>query len=361
MPNQRITIDMRMLHASGIGIYLANLVPLVMELLPHCRFSLIGNPEELAPIAAGQARAEVIPCTVPIYSVSEQLEIRRITPADSAVFWSPHYNIPLFCKARLLVTVHDVFHLSMSHYLKGAHQRIYAKVMFHTIMRKAAAILCPSKYTVTELIRMTGYRRDNIHVTYNAVDPAWFEVERQAPLRERPYLLFVGNVKPHKNLKGLIQAFETLRDTIGHDLVIVGKKEGFITADDDTLTRAGSGRIMFTGYVEDSELRRYVAHADALILPSFYEGFGIPPIEAMACGCPTIVSACSSLPEVCRDAALYCNPYDHLDIAARITELLLDRELRDEMAAKGRRHAQQFTWQASAATTARVISDMLER
>jgi glycosyltransferase involved in cell wall biosynthesis len=357
---REITIDMRMLHASGIGIYLSNLVPLVMERLPGCRFHLLGDPEELAALLAAQPRARVIPCTVPIYSVAEQRVIPRVTPPSSEVFWSPHYNIPLLCRGKLLVTVHDVFHLSMSHYLKRMHQRMYARIMFRTIMRKATTILCPSKYTVTELIRMTGYRRDSIYVTYNAVDPAWFEVARSASVTGRPYILFVGNVKPHKNLKGLIRAFDTLKSQIPHDLVIVGKKEGFITADDDTL-RVDSGRILFTGYVQDSELRSYVANADALILPSFYEGFGIPPLEAMACGCPTIVSAGSSLPEVCRDAALYCNPYDHLDIAARISELIQNPGLRDEMAAKGRQHAQQFTWDASAATTARVISDMLER
>ncbi|WP_237754215.1 glycosyltransferase family 1 protein [Geobacter sp. OR-1] len=277
------------------------------------------------------------------------------------MYWSPHYNIPLFSKAKLLVTVHDVFHLTMAHYLKGLHQRLYARYMFITLMRKASAILCPSKYTVTELIRMTGLRRDDIKVAYNAVDPAWFAIERASSPHQRPYLLFVGNVKPHKNLKGLIRAFDAIRESIPHDLVIVGKKEGFITADEETMAMAHrlTQRIVFTGYVADSELRRYFAHADALVLPSFYEGFGLPTIEAMACGCPAIVSACSSLPEVCGDAALYCNPYDYKDIAARIRELLEDRTLRDEMIAKGRTRAKRFTWESSAATTAGVISDIL--
>jgi glycosyltransferase involved in cell wall biosynthesis len=352
---------MRMLHASGIGIYLSNLVPLVMSLLEGSRFSLIGHPAELASIANGQPRATVIPSTVPIYSIAEQMEIRRITSSDTDLFWSPHYNIPLLSPAKLLVTVHDVYHLSMAHYLKGLHQKFYARFMFNTIMRKATAILCPSKYTVTELIRMTGQRRGDIHVTYNAVDQEWFAIERDVSPHSRPYLLFVGNVKPNKNLKGLIRAFESLSESIPHDLVIVGKKEGFITADDDTIALAHeqTRRIVFTGYVEDSELRRYFAHADALILPSFYEGFGIPPVEAMACGCPAIVSACSSLPEVCGDAALYCNPYDYLDIAARIRELLDNKQLSAEMIAKGRIRARQFSWERSAATTAKVISDIL--
>ena len=356
----RLSIDLRMVNASGIGTYISNIVPRVIKALPNCTFDLIGDPVELRSLDwTHSTNVRLISCCSPIYSLREQIDHVTMIAKGTDLFWSPHYNIPVLSRTKLLVTVHDVFHLSMAHYLKGFHQKIYAKLMFNILMRKATAIICPSKYTVTELIRKTGKRHSNIHVTYNAVDPAWFNVERDASPHERPYLVFVGNVKPHKNLKGLIQAFETLRDTIPHDLVIIGKKEGFITADEDTLTRVNSGRIVFTGYLKENELRRYVAHADALVLPSFYEGFGIPPLEAMACGCPVIVSACSSLPEVCGDASLYCNPYDSRDIAAKIKEVLTNERLRSLMIHKGRARAGQFTWESSAEKTAQVINGVL--
>jgi len=137
----------------------------------------------------------------------------------------------------------------------------------------------------------------------------------------------------------------------------VGKKEGFITGDRAVERSAAAlgDRVRFTGLVDDALLKKYVACADALVLPSFYEGFGLPPLEAMACGCPTIVSNRASLPEVCGDAALYCDPHDVKDIAARMLDVATSDATRVALREKGLAHARKFTWNKCARETVAVI------
>ena len=144
-------------------------------------------------------------------------------------------------------------------------------------------------------------------------------------------------------------------------MIIVGKKEGFITADKsvDVFAKRLGNRVCFTGPVADNVLKQYYVNASLLILPSLYEGFGLPPLEAMACGCPTIVSHVASLPEVCGDATLYCDPYNINDIAAKILLLLSEPELQDKLREKGLEQARKFTWDKSAQETLSVIEKVL--
>ena len=184
----------------------------------------------------------------------------------------------------------------------------------------------------------------------NGVDPEWFDVPRPAAA-ERPYFVFVGNVKPHKNLGRLLDAFAALAPEIPHDLLLVGRRRGFLTGDPEIARRAESlgGRVRFTGFVETEELRRTVAGATALVLPSLYEGFGLPALEAMACGRPVLAARAGALPEVCGDAALYCDPRDPGDIAAGLRRLATDAELAARLAAAGVAHARRFSWDDTAA------------
>jgi glycosyltransferase involved in cell wall biosynthesis len=162
-------------------------------------------------------------------------------------------------------------------------------------------------------------------------------------------------------LKTLIETFGLIKDDVPHDLVIVGRREGFITGDETVVAEAATlgDRVRFTGYVGDDLLRQYFAHADALVLPSLYEGFGLPPLEAMACRCPVIVSNAASLPEVCGDAALYCDPHDPTDIADKIRQLTNDMNLQDALRQRGLERAKQFTWEKCAQETLAVIREVL--
>jgi len=353
-----LAIDARMLDRSGIGTYLSNVLPRVIRLYRGERVHLIGNADALGRLPWTRSeKIAVVDCRSPIYSVREQLQLLRLVPRDCGLFWSPHFNVPVLHRGRLLVTIHDVLHLAMPQYMPGMHKRLYAKLLLAAVRRKATAVICNSRFTAGELMRVVGVPASRIEVIHMGVDEGWFAVEERTRPHGKPYFVFVGNVKEHKNVAGLVDALRRIADKVPHDLVIVGKKEGFITGDrkvEDGAAALG-GRVKFTGLVDDALLKRYVACADALVLPSFYEGFGFPPLEAMACGCPAIVSDRASLPEICGDAALYCNPDNAEDIAARMLEVATNEALRAKLREKGLARARQFSWERCARETAALI------
>ena len=356
-----LTVDARMLHASGIGTYLQNLLPRLIESLPGVRFCFLGEVNKLHILFKQTDQVQIIECKADIYSLREQLELLRLIPRDTNLFWSPHFNIPLGYRGKLLVTVHDAFHLAMPEYIKGYHKQLYARTMFGFIGRKATAILTDSVFTKAELARFITQNPPPVYPVHLGVAKAWFELPVSPRPHPKPYILFVGNVKPHKNIRGLIKAFAQLAPSCSYDLIVIGQREGFITADTQVAeqARALGERVVFTGWLTDSELKQYVAHASALVLPSFYEGFGLPPLEAMACGCPVIVSHAASLPEVCGNAALYCDPHSPQDIADKIQQLMSSAELRETLRRKGLERAKKFSWDTCARETLAVLEQVL--
>jgi glycosyltransferase involved in cell wall biosynthesis len=351
-----------MLHAPGIGTYLRNLVPLVIDACPDIKFNLLGNIKELRQFKwAERDNIMLIDCQSPIYSIAEQFKVLRKIPKSTTLFWSPHYNIPILYGGKMLVTVYDVFHLAMPELVGGLHKRLYAKAVFKAVRQKAAAIITISNFTKEEFIRLVGKGRQEIYPIYIGVAESWFNIEKNNNPHDKPYLLYVGSVKPHKNLANLVEAFGSIIGKIQHDLVIAGRKDGFITADKKVESEAAKlgNRVHFTGYVNDEILRQYFIHAAALVFPSMYEGFGLPPLEAMACGCPVIVSNAASLPEVCGDGALYCNPYSPQDIADKIWLVLNDTALVETLRQKGLERAKKFTWGKCALETCKVINELL--
>ena len=355
-----ITIDVRALHNSGIGTYIQNLLPRLIAAKPELTFHLLGSRDDLSVFTwAAAPNVTTSDCTSPLYSVKEQLELAQKTPRDTDLFWSPHYNIPIFHRGKLLVTVHDVFHLAQPE--MSLPKKLYAKGMFRAVRQKADAIVTVSEFSKGELVRFTGRGKQAVTPIHIGVDEAWFDVPDGPRPYEKPYILFVGSVKPHKNVGGLIRALELAQHRIPHDLVIVGRREGLLTADEEVAAKAAAlgERVHFTGLVEDAHLKRFVKHADALVLPSFYEGFGLPPLEAMACGCPALVSNAASLPEACGDAALYCDPRTAQDIADKLVLLMEDEALRTSLRQKGLERAGRFTWEACAQKTLAVLERTL--
>jgi glycosyltransferase involved in cell wall biosynthesis len=357
-----IAVDVRMMWSSGIGSYIRNLIPQVMEIRSKDHFYLLGRHEAMERLEAfKKPNASWVEAKAPVYSLCEQWEFTHITPRDTDLFWSPFYVHPVFKKCRLLVTVHDVFHIGEPSQVKRFHRRLFARFMFNHLARKADAVLAVSSFTQGELLRLTGIDSRKVHVIHNGVNQSWFNVQKlpQSP-HPKPYLLFVGNVKPHKNLGRLLKAYETLKAQIPHDLVLVGQKEGFITGDSAILkeTEKLEGRVHFTGIADDKALQQFYAHASLLVVPSLYEGFGLPPLEAMACGCPVAVSKVTSLPEVCGDAALYFDPLNIGEMADRIKELLQDNKLRETLIKKGLEQAKKFSWDVSAKETNKVIESL---
>lgn len=353
-----LAIDTRMLAHSGIGTYVSNVLPRLIPLYRGGKVHLVGERSELARHAwARGENVSVVDCASPIFSFDEQLRLPRVIPREAGLFWSPQFNIPLLYRGPLVVTVHDVLHLAMPQFMEGVHRRLYARALLGAVRLKADKVICNSHFTAGELMRLVGVKASTIEVVHLGVDEAWFSLDKGMRPQGKPYFVFVGNVKAHKNIARLVQAFREVSKKIPHDLVIVGKKEGFVTGDRRVEGWAAElgARVTFTGLVDDAQVKRYVAGAEALVLPSFYEGFGLPALEAMACGCPAIVSTAASLPEVCGGAALYCDPHDASDIAARMLEVATSEATRAALREKGLAHARRYTWDKCARETLAVI------
>lgn len=354
-----IIIDCRMIKSSGIGTVIANVTSRLIARNPGWTFHLLGHPKMLEEFPWTK-HAKITAYTAPIYSVAEQTRFPVAAVKDGSVLWSPNYNFPQRWKGPLIVTVHDLAHLALPEMRHSIAKQIFARLMFRAVKRRARDIAYVSQFTANEFHRLVGKPRGVETVIHCGVDESWFGVN-QGTAPDRPYILFVGNVKPHKNLRRLLEAFGSIKGKVPHDLLIVGRKEGFITGDSAVLEQIAhfDGRVKFTGYISDTELKQTFASAGALVLPSLYEGFGLTPVEAMAAGCPTLVSRAASLPEVCQDAALYCDPLDCADIAANLLRIVTDPELRSVLKSGGVERAHQLSWDATTATYETLIRKAL--
>jgi glycosyltransferase involved in cell wall biosynthesis len=366
MPKPLITVDIRKIDHSGIGTYIKNLLPVVISRTIDFDYTLILAQGKVKDLVAsypwiGGSNVSIVEAKSAFLSVAEQFELPQIIPADTTLYWATQFNVPLFLKPKLLVTIYDIIHLSQPQLVGGSKYGLYIKLMLAAIKAKQAQVLTISDFTKSEILEYSSISADKIDVTYLGVSDDWYKVKKIEQPSEKPYLLFVGNVKPHKNLRNLLRGFKSIMNRIPHDLVIVGHREKMRTIDKDIIAEAEtiSDRVKFTGYVSEQILEQYYAHASALILPSFYEGFGIPPIEAFACGCPALVSNIASLPEVCQDAALYCDPFSESDIADKIVTIVTDENLRSKLIAKGKLRAAEFSCSAVANKTVKVINDIV--
>jgi glycosyltransferase involved in cell wall biosynthesis len=233
--------------------------------------------------------------------------------------------------------------------------------MFGALRLRARAIVCDSEFTRSEYARLVGVGKANPRVVFPGIDSVWMTPASPTSPHPRPYIVCVGVVKAHKNVGTLVHAFATIMNEIPHDLVVVGRRAGMRSVDEEAERAAEplGSRVLFTGEVPFDRLRDYVAHAAALVTTSLHEGFGLPPLEAMAAGTPCVVSNVTALPEAAGDAALYCDPRDADDVARQIRRLLTDAELRRVLIEKGRERAATFTWERCAAQTAQVMDAAL--
>jgi glycosyltransferase involved in cell wall biosynthesis len=317
-----------MVNASGIGTTIRSRVPYLLAQRPDWQFTLLGDPAELAPLGWGaQPHVTIRSFTAPIYSLREQLAFQRLPARDYDLLWVPHINIPLLWPGRLLVTVHDVIFLAMPQFF-GRLKVLVARLFFARIRQSADAIAFDSHFTAAEFDRLVGTPRGVAKVIYNGIDEAWFtppdETIALPDWAAAPYIVCVGNLKPHKNLRTLIEAFAKLAPSVPHRLVVIGQRDGFITGDQDAerLGAALGDRIVFTGLLPFETLRLVVARAALLVLPSLYEGFGLTPLEALASGTLVAASRIGAVEEVCERSVLYFDPRDPEDIKNTIITCL---------------------------------------
>jgi len=345
-----------MMRHSGIGTYIRNMVPGIAAKRPDFRFTILCSDLSDAKDTFGP-EMQYIQTAAPIYSVAEQIVIPFRVPACD-LFWSPHYNVPVFTARPLVVTIHDLAHIRLPELFPQMHKRTYAHVMLRAAANKARAIICVSDFTKAELLDTLGNRyEDKCHVVHNGLDPSWLSIPGGPSPHPKPYILYVGNVKPHKNISRLLDAFAAIHTRVPHDLLLVGQQSGFRTGDASALAKAQavSGRVHFTGQVDQEQLKQYYVHATMLAFPSLYEGFGLPALEAFAAGCPVLASRAGPFPEVCGPAAEYVDPYSVDSIAGSMMKLIEGPARRESLVQMARERAQHFSWSSAAQQVAAVM------
>jgi glycosyltransferase involved in cell wall biosynthesis len=280
-----------------------------------------------------------------------------------------------FLTAPYIVTVHDLIRLldtdrsgSAEPFIRNpaARDRVLYR-LDHEGIRRATALIATSEATRQDLIRLLGVAEERVTVVHNGIDHERFRPTDRR-VAERPYVLFVGVEHPRKNLIALLRAFRSLkRDSRFRDLRLIKvggpgyQGEPFRRRTLEAISALGLERdVELAERVEPDEMPAYYSGAECLVVPSLYEGFGMPVIEAMACGCPVIVSNRASLPEIAGEAALVTNP-DPDAIAEAIRDLMCSEEPRESIMAQGLEHARRFTWAAAAARTREVYQGVLAR
>ena len=345
---KHLTIDLRWIDASGVGTYIKGVLPGIIRRLADVSIAGIGDPARLHQFSWSESsNFRIIDCGAGRYSIAEQIQLPLAIPRETDLFFSPYYTIPLLYRGKLAVTVHDLSHLFSEEIVRDFRKRLYSKAMFRALVKRASIIFTVSQFTKSELLRYTAVEADKVFPIHLGVSSEWRHADGLPAIRPKPYLIYVGNIKPNKNLGRLVDGFLRVRDRIPHDLVIVGQKDGFLTGESSHLfdrINGASDRIHLTGQVPYADLRSLVGHADALIMPSLYEGFGLPPIEAMASGVPVVVSRAASLPEICGDAALYFDPMSEEDIASRLLQIAQDPALRERLRDAGIRQSLLYDW-----------------
>lgn len=356
----KITIDVRMINSSGIGTYLKNVVPFIIN--EKFKIVFIGKRDEISDLGWDRYdNTEIRECNYKIYSLKEQLFLKRKIPKDTDLIWIPHFNAPIRLNGEVLITIHDAFHLAMPEKVGGKLKQFYAKKLYEESITNAKEIITVSNFSMNELhkyLKIDTNKR--INTIYNGVSSEWFYAENKNVTN--PYIIFVGNVKPHKNLGVLLEAYRKIKDEVKLDLLIVGKKEGFINGDNNLLKQQISeldDKVIFTGYVTDEEIKNYVSGADMMVFPSVYEGFGLPPLEAMACGTPTIISNAASMPEICEDASLYFDAKNPNELAEKIKKVYSNTKLRESYINKGMLQAQKYNWEKSAQEHIKLIKELI--
>jgi glycosyltransferase involved in cell wall biosynthesis len=369
----RIAIDARKLRDYGIGTYIRNLLRHLSRIDHATEYVLLCQKQDCDVAATLGENFRSVMEPAPAYSLQEQVRIPMALRRERAdLFHAPHYVLPPLTPCRSVVTIHDCIHLRFPQYLPSRISYAYARGALWAATRQADRVLTVSEASKSDILRYFRIPEQKIDVIPNAIDERFNEppsAEQIERVKERyqlndPFVLYAGNIKPHKNLERLIEAFHVFRRPGFEDvrLLIIGDEISKYA----TLRRAVHRlklhkHVRFFGFVPDQTLAVLYRLAAVFVFPSLYEGFGLPPLEAMASGAPVITSNVSSLPEVVGDAAVLVDPYDPESIADAMRRVLSDEALRVDLRERGFVRARHFSWDVSVRRVHEIYQAVLAR
>ncbi|HEX3743926.1 MAG TPA: glycosyltransferase family 1 protein [Bryobacteraceae bacterium] len=374
MASLHIVIDARRLHDFGVGTYIRSLAWALSAIDTTNRYTLVTGGEDARDLAGLPANFATALYSRPddshLDNVLFPMYLRGLAPDLVHV---PLNRVPLLMIQPYVVTVHDLANL-MFEWEEYSKLRIQLRrFRLKRGLERASRVIAVSEATRRDVARLAGVPLQRVQMVYNAPDPEFFAPDRpdaaEACSRtlERyqirpPFLLYAGNIRRHKNIPRLVEAFAVVREQLAAHavyrdlrLVIIGDNLSQYPAVRQAVIRARAEHaVRFLGFVPLETLRYFYRSCAAFVFPSRYEGFGLPPLEAMACGAPVVTSNVSSLPEVVGDAAILVNPENPFDIVRGIREALLDDALRATMIRRGHEQAAKFSW----SRTAREVRDI---
>lgn len=366
----KIGIDARFYNESGVGRYLRNLIDNLKVLDKENQYLIFLLPKDYEQFVKTK-NFQAVFADFAWYGFAEQFKLPKLLrkfQLDLVHF--PHFNVPIFYTGKFVVTIHDLIHqhhkmnraTTLNPLTYQVKQFGYRKV-FKTAITGSEKILVPSNYVKDILVSEWGIRKEKMTVTVEGVDDAILSIASKMKMADQqkvlqkfnvrpPFIFYVGNAHPHKNVEGLIRVFEGLGEKYPNlQLVLSGFDHFFWQRIKEEFQHED---IIYTGSITDEEMVTFYKNAACFVMPSLEEGFGIPLLEAMACGCPVISSNRGSLPEVASDAAVYFNPDDRIDMTSKIDRILRSEKLRQDLILRGSIRYKQFNWRKLAKQTLEV-------
>jgi glycosyltransferase involved in cell wall biosynthesis len=366
MPAVKIAIDIRRMSEFGVGTYIRNVVRTLGRLDHETTYFLVGSPDKVKEIGALPPNFHTVPLSEPERSLKSFREFRAIVKRlECDLVHIPNlFSIPRALPCPYVMTVHDMLeHMSRARQTSGFWGSMHLQLT-KRVLSGAERIFAVSNFTKNEIEKLFGIPAEHIEVVYNAIDERFLRGHATAADRQLiaerylvtyPFLLYAGRISPHKNVVRMIEAFSALKTELEKDrafpdlkLIIIGDD---LSGNPDlrrTVIRSGmQNDVRFLGFVPIEVLRIFYDAAKIFVFPSLYEGFGLPPLEAMAHGTPVVTSNVSSLPEVVGNAAVLVNPENVFEIMRALHRVLLDQALREKMKERSYQQAAKFSWEKS--------------
>ena len=373
---KRIGIDARFYGplGKGLGRYTQEIVDNIIKLDQDNEYVIFLCRENFLDFLSDNPKVKKVLADIKWYGFAEQIFFPfYILRERLDLMHFLHFNVPIFCPVKFIVTIHDLILIKFPTPRATALgpviykiKNLAYKLVIYSALKRARKVLAVSEYTKNDIVGQFKIKPDKIIVTYEGVAElvnAGESGEISEVLKKynigRPYLLYVGNAYPHKNLEGLIKVFSEISKVKPElKLVLVGKEDYFYRRLKQ-YAKNFSNNIIFPGYVPDNELRALYAEATLYIFSSFYEGFGLPPLEAMAYGLAVVSSDKTCLPEILGEAAIYFNPDDETDMKNKIKEVLVNEKLRENLRERGYLQAKKYSWINCAKLTLEVYKNCL--
>ena len=370
-----IGIDARMYgyEQTGIGNYIRHLLEFIFELDKENNYVIFLMSEEFDDFELPNERIKKVKVSAKWYGWKEQLLFPfQLYKENLDLMHFTHFNSPILYFKRSIVTIHDITpYFFPGHKMRSIIRKIGFKAVFFSSVKKASKVISVSENTKNDIANYFKIKKNKINVIYEGADSQFKVITDNQKLVEikkryniiKPFIFYTGVWRNHKNLVGLIKAFSILKNKykLDYQLVLGGKEDPYYPEVRETWEKLRlENEIIRTGFIDQKDLPLFYNIAEAFIIPSFYEGFGLIGLESMACGTPVVSSNTTSLPEILGDATIYFDPNNPKEMAEKIKLVLTDKKLYNELTEKGFKQIEKYNWKKMGEETMDLYGKVLE-